>query len=198
VLPGYLGGSLAYREELRGQGPIARRLGVTSLIGSLVGGVLLIASPAHVFSRVVPGLIVAACLLLAFQTRLARALGRHGQEHRPGAGLDAANLLVSVYGGYFGAGLGIMMLGAYGLLLGGELHRLNALKGLESLVVGVAAGVLFAALGPVAWGDAAVMAVASFAGGRLGVRLARLVPVRVLRAGIVAYGLVLAVRLAVA
>jgi len=106
VLPGYVGGSFAYRSELEGQGGRIRALGVTSALGAIAGAALLLISPASVFEAIVPWLILAACALLAIQPRAARAAAHH--RHRPGSRvvLHAVLFLAAIYGGYFGAGLG--------------------------------------------------------------------------------------------
>jgi uncharacterized membrane protein YfcA len=160
VLPGYVGGSLAYREELGGQRRRAVVLGVTSALGAL----------------------------LALQPWLSRVV-QPGRPHEPHPrGLHVANFLASIYGGYFGAGLGIMLLAILAVAIEDTLQRLNALKGLLSLVVGAVAAVYFAFFGPVRWEAAAVMAVASFAGGQLGVRVARRIGDRTLRLGVIVIG----------
>jgi len=191
LLPGYLGGTLAYRAELAGQGPRARRLGATSAAGGLAGAVLLDVSPPGVFEAIVPFLILLSCALLLAQPAAARAVERRGHQGRPGA-VHAGTFLASVYGGYFGAGLGIMLLAVLGAFVREDLQRLNALKGLLSLVISAVAVVYFALFGPVAWAAAAIMAVASLAGGQAGVRLARRLSPDVLRWLVVTFGVVVA------
>jgi uncharacterized membrane protein YfcA len=107
--------------------------------------------------------------------------------------LHAGAFASAVYGGYFGAGLGIMLLAILALTLDDELQRLNALKGLLSFVIGAASVAFFVAFGPVSWSAAAIMAVASFAGGQAGVVVARRLPAGVLRGLVVAFGVVVAV-----
>jgi uncharacterized protein len=194
VLPGYLGGSVGYRRELRGQGRAARALGATSVAGAAAGAALLITTPASVFERVAPVLILAACALLAVQPRLARALERRrGGGERRTHPLHALAFLAAVYGGYFGAGLGVMLLAVLGLFLDEDLQRVNALKGLLSLVIGAVTALSFAVFGPVAWDAAALMAAASLAGGHAGVGVARRLPPELLRWGIVLAGTAVAV-----
>ncbi|MFL5895160.1 MAG: sulfite exporter TauE/SafE family protein [Thermoleophilaceae bacterium] len=188
VLPGYLGGSLAYRDELRGQRRRVVVLGVGSALGALVGAILLVLSSERLFAVLAPVLVLVAVALLAAQPSLARFV-QPRRPHEPHArGLHVANFLASVYGGYFGAGLGIMLLAILAIGLEDALQRLNALKGVLSLVVAVVAAAYFAAFGPVRWEAAAVMAVASFAGGQVGVRFARRIDDRALRWGIVVVG----------
>lgn len=190
VLPGYLGGSVGYRRELAGQKRRIAELGATSAVGAVVGAVLLIESPPSVFRTLVPFLILGSCALLAAQPVLARAV-RPGERHR--AWTHAGELLASIYGGYFGAGLGILLLGVLGLTLDDSLQRLNALKGLLSFVIGLAAAAWFAIFGPVAWGPAALMAVTSLIGGQAGVAVARRMKPGPLRAAIVVFGVAVAV-----
>ncbi len=197
VLPGYVGGSLSYRRELAGQGERIRALTPTSILGTVAGAALLLTSPASVFDAVVPWLILAACALLALQPRAAAIAQRHRDGRRSTLALHGGLFLAAVYGGYFGAGLGIMLLALLGVLLPDDLQRLNALKGVLSLVVALAAAVAFALFGPVAWDAALVIGVASLAGGAAGVRVARRLPAPVLRGLVVTYGVVVAVVLLV-
>jgi uncharacterized membrane protein YfcA len=197
VLPGYVGGTVAYRQELRGQRERVVALSVTSVLGALAGAALLVASSKRLFEVLAPILVLVAVALLAAQPRLsameaARAAHPHHREHPTGR-VHAANFLASIYGGYFGAGLGIMLLAILAIGLEDSLQRLNALKGALSLVVSVLAAVYFALFGPVHWDAAAVMAVASFAGGHAGVGLARRISDRTLRLGITVIGTVVAI-----
>jgi uncharacterized membrane protein YfcA len=192
VLPGYLGGSVAYRSELAGQRERVVALSVTSAFGAVVGALLLVISSRRLFEVLAPVLVLVAVALLAAQPRLSamaaeRAAHPHARRH-PGGRLHVANFAASVYGGYFGAGLGIMLLAILAIGLEDALQRLNALKGLLSLIVAVVAAVFFALFGPVHWDAAAVMAVASFAGGHVGVGAARRISDEELRRGIVLIG----------
>ncbi len=196
VLPGYLGGSLAYREELAGQGRRIRGLAIVSALGAVTGALLLIVSSQALFDRLVPWLILFSCALLAVQPALARRVRPHSGagRHLP-APLLALQFAAAVYGGYFGAGLGILLLAVLGIYLDGSMHEINALKGVLSLVIGLVAAVFFALFGPVAWGAALVMAVASLAGGHVGVRAVRRLSPSVLRAIVIAFGVAVAIRL---
>ena len=192
LLPGYVGGTLAYREELSGQGRRARRLSATGAVGGLIGAILLDVSPPGVFEAIVPFLILLSCGLLVAQPAASRVVERHGHQGRP-AMVHAGVFLSAVYGGYFGAGLGIMLLAVLALTIEDELQRLNALKGLLSFVIGAASVAFFVAFGPVRWSAAAIMAVASFAGGQAGVVVARRLPANVLRGLVVGFGVIVAV-----
>jgi uncharacterized protein len=188
LLPGYLGGSVGYRAELADQRRRAAELSLTAAVGSAGGAALLLVLPPGVFEHIVPWLILGACALLAAQSRLRRFTG----GHHPRA-LHAGTFLGCVYGGYFGAGLGIALLAVLGLALSDDLHRLNALKGLLSLVVSFVAAIAFAVFGPVDWAQAGLMAVASLAGGRTGVAVARRLPAERLRTVVIVFGIGVAI-----
>ncbi|HWC43601.1 MAG TPA: sulfite exporter TauE/SafE family protein [Actinomycetota bacterium] len=215
LTPGYFGGTLGYRRELAGQRRRILALGATSATGAVVGAVLLLVSSPELFEAIVPFLIFLACGLLALQPRLARLVRarREGDGNpapgNPGPGAPAGadqhtgplfvtQFLAAVYGAYFGAGVGIMMLAILGIFLTDSLQRLNALKGLLSLVVAVVAAIWFALFADVAWVAAAVMAVASLLGGQLGVLLARRLNDQVLRWLVVAFGVAVGLRLLLA
>jgi uncharacterized membrane protein YfcA len=195
VLPGYAGGSLAYRRELAGQGDRIRALLPASVLGTAAGAALLLLSPESVFETIVPWLILAACGLLALQPRVAGVTARHRHHRGSTVALHAGLFLGSVYGGYFGAGLGIMLLALLGALLPDDLQRLNALKGVLSLIVAAVAAVVFALFGPIAWDAALIVGAASLAGGAAGVRVARRLPEPVLRAVVITYGVGVAIAL---
>jgi uncharacterized membrane protein YfcA len=197
VLPGYVGGSLAYREELRGQRGRVMRLGVSAALGGAAGAIVLLSTPASAFDAIVPFLVAGASLLLLAQPWLERRLGSPGDGEGRSAGAHIAQFAAAVYGGYFGAGLGIILLAFHGLLLGGDLQRLNALKGMLSLVVSIAAAAVFVVAGPIAWGAAALVAASAFAGGHIGVSVARRLSPEVLRWGVAAVGITAAVVLLV-
>ena len=199
--PGYLSGTIAYRRELVGQRKRATALLLPSLSGALGGSALLLATPEETFSAVVPYLILFACALMAFQRPLSdftvrHRLGVQHADHMP-ATLYGGVFLMSIYGAYFGAGLGIMLLAVLAVLLPDDLHRCNAMKGLLSFMINAMAVAYFAGFGPVEWAPALVMAVGAIGGGYLGVGVVRHVPPAGLRAGVVAYGVFVAVFLLV-
>jgi uncharacterized membrane protein YfcA len=189
VLPGYVGGSIGYGPELSGQGRRVRRLAITGAVGALAGAVLLVSAPASVFEAAAPLLILLSCGLLAVQPRLTRWLADRGAGGDRSATLHAGQFAAALYGGYFAAGFGVLLLAVLGLLLPGEdLQRLNALKGVLSLIIGAVAAATYALVGPVAWSAAGVMAVGSYVGGHAGVSAARRLPAAALRWGIVILG----------
>jgi len=216
LVHGYLGGSLAYREELAVQKHRVRRLLAVCVAGGVLGAVLLLVTSAGAFRAVVPYLVLLSCLLLAVQPRLARLVaarvGREGHEGHEGpeghsnAGVSTRAaalpllggvLVASIYGSYFGAGLGVLLLAVLGIFVDDDMQRLNALKGLLSLVVNLVGVLVFLLSARVAWTEAAVLATGSLVGGTLGVRLARLLPAPVLRGAVVVLGLVVGVVLLV-
>jgi uncharacterized membrane protein YfcA len=197
VLPGYLGGSIGYREELKGQRTRVVALAATSVLGAVGGAALLLTGSEKTFKSIVPFLILFSCALLAAQPFLSKRIKPREHSQERSVRLHVMQFLAAVYGGYFGAGLGIILLAVLALSIEDDLQRLNALKGLLSLLIGAVAAVYFALFGPVKWGAAAIMAVASLVGGRAGVGLARRLPDAVLRAVVVVFGVVVAVVLLV-
>lgn len=196
LLPGYLGGSFAYRAELGGQRERIRRLAPTAALGAAAGAALLLVSPASLFRTIVPWLILAACALLALQPRAA-ALARRSHRARSAVTLHGSLFAATLYGGYFGAGLGIILLAVLGTLLPDDLQRLNALKGVTSLLVAFVSAIGFALFGPIAWDAAAIVGGAGLLGGVAGVRVARRLSAPLLRGVVIAYGVVVAITLLV-
>jgi uncharacterized membrane protein YfcA len=194
VTPGYLGGSIGYRRELAGQGRRALALAVTCVVGAAAGAILLLVTTEGVFEALVPFLVLASSALLAAQPLLARVVRAPGSGTRS-VRLHAATFAASVYGGYFGAGFGILLLAVLELCIDDGVQRLNALKALLSLAIGLVAAACFAALAPVQWGAAAIMAAAGLLGGQAGVGLARRLDDRWLRWLVVAFGLSVGVAL---
>lgn len=210
LVAGYAGGSLGYRRELAGQGARVRALVPVAVVGGLAGAVVLLVTPAEAFRVAVPFLVLLACGLLAAQPRLARIVAdrraAREAEAPEGATATAADtgwdvragvLVSSVYGSYFGAGLGVLLLGVLGVLVKDGLQRLNALKGLLSLIVNAVGVAVFVFSGRVEWPVAIVLGVAAWVGGLLGVRLARVLPAKVLRIAVVLLGVTVAVVLLV-
>ncbi len=199
--PGYLGGSLAYRPELRRQRRRVALLVAPSVLGAVAGSAILLATPGDTFEAIVPFLILFAAALLVFQDRLAEFAQAHRLASQDGdhvpLTLHAAMFALAIYGAYFGAGLGIMTIAVLAVLLPDDIQHSNALKGMLSLFINAAAVVYFAAFGPVRWGPAALMAGGALAGGYLGVGVARRLGPRWLRLAIVAYAVVVAVVLLV-
>ena len=192
VLPGYIGSAIAFRRDVGPvQGVGLAGLTAVSLAGGVAGAVLLLVTPSSVFRGAVPWLLLLATLLFAAGPRIVLWLRSRGGTGAGRGAVFATVFAVSVYGGYFNGGLGILLLAAFSLLGLGDLNRMNGLKNLLSAVLSVIAAATFAVAGIVAWREAAIMAVAATLGGYLGARIARRIPADRLRAGIVAVGLVM-------
>ncbi len=197
LVPGYGGGTMAYRRELEGQAGRARALAAASALGGVVGAVMLLVTSDRSFRLVVPYLILASCALLVAQPWVGRRVAerqraRQADRSEIGPAVQAGVFAGAVYGSYFGAGLGVLLLGVLGILLADGMQRLNALKGLLSLVINAVAVVVFVVGGHVAWWYAAILAVTAWAGGILGVRFARRLSATAMRSGVVALGVVVA------
>jgi uncharacterized membrane protein YfcA len=197
IWPGTLSSVWAYRRLIAGERHRAWVLTWPSMAGGLAGSVLLLHTPEKAFRAVVPWLILFACALLAMQGPVARLVARAvpGEGERVPAALCVAQLLISVYGGYFGAGIGILMLAAMAIFLPDTLQHANALKVLFSMLINGVAAVYFLAVGAASLPEAGLMALASTAGGYAGAHLAQRLRAGVLRAVVVAYGVVVALRL---
>jgi len=195
LCPGYLGATLAQRGDLAGQRGRMWIVLPAGAVGGLLGGVLLLTSGERTFRTLVPFLILLASGLLAVQEPVrAWLLARAGHAHtRAAAWVALPVALAAVYGGYFGAGLSVIVLAVLGLLLDDTLTRLNALKQSVSLAVNVAAALLFVFSHKVVWATALVMAVGALAGGAIGGRLAGRVAPRTLRRLVVGIGVVVGV-----
>lgn len=197
LLSGYAGGAVGYRRELRLQREHFRECLLPSVTGGGIGAVVLLMAPAGSFRVAVPYLVILSCGFLLIQPRLGRALARRRSERgtashvgRPGA---AAVMAAAIYGSYFGAGLGVLLLGVLGVFLTEDLQQLNGLKSLLSLVVNVVGVTIFVVSGKVAWLAAGTLMVAAYVGGLLGSRFARYLQPAVLRYSVAALGIVVAV-----
>src|SRR3989442_7677416 len=191
--PGYLGGSVGYRQELRRQRRRISLLLAPTVLGAIAGSAILLSTPGDAFKFIVPFLILFAVVLMIFQERLGELAAAHqlhtsSDDHVP-LPLHIAMFLLAVYGAYFGAGLGILTLAAFSILLPDDLQHSNALKGMTSLLINAVAVLYFAAFGPVEWGPALLMAGTALAGGYLGVGLARRLGATRLRRAVIAYGI---------
>lgn len=193
VSPGYLGGVLGFRPELRSLSPaLLRREVLLSAVGGICGAVLLLVTPATLFAGLVPWLLLFATLLFAIGPRLAR-MGQGTDGTGPGlAAWRAPGLfLVAIYGGYFNGGLGILLMALYTLAGETRINTVNALKNLNSLVLSILSVVAFAWAGAIVWHHAVLMMVAATVGGFAGARLARRMPVHWVRGIVIATGLVM-------
>jgi uncharacterized protein len=197
LCPGYFGATLAQLKDIRGQGKRLKLLLPAGAIGGIVGGFLLLQTTDKLFRELVPYLILMAAILLALQDRLrAWLLRRLAQSGRSGlheAWAIPPVFLASIYGGYFGAGLSVIVLAVLGLVLEDTLTRLNGLKQAIAFSVNIAAAIFFVFSGQVVWLAAIVMAVGALIGGALGGRLAGRVQPSSLRRIVVIIGLIVGV-----
>ena len=196
--PGSFAGMVGFRQELASTRRWLFLLVIPSLLGGIAGAVLLLETPTTTFDRIVPLLILGATLLLAGQEMITRRLKFIAEAHeKPTTGwvvfVFTFQFLVGIYGGYFGAGIGILMLAALGLIGMTDLHQMNGLKNLLAICMNGVAAVYFAISGAVIWRDGLIMAVGAIAGGFLGARLARRFGRTFVRRFVVAIGLVMTV-----
>lgn len=197
LVPGGLSGVMGYRSELKGQRERLLRLAPASLAGALTGGLLLLNLPERTFTVVVTVLIALSCTLVVIQPRLNRLLAARPRRAHGGPWLWLGALAAGAYGGYFGAGQGILLIGFMGILIDEELQRINAAKNVLVVVVNGAAAILYALVADVDWLAVLLVALGSTAGGFLGARLGRRLPAPVLRATIVVIGVVAITKLLV-
>jgi len=197
LVPGSVSGAVGYRRELAGQRSRMLRLGTASLLGGTTGAVLLLVLPASAFKAIVPVFIAIALVLVVLQPRLQRRLAARGtpHDHERGLVVPLAVYATGVYGGYFGAAQGILLLGILGVALPQDLQRTNALKNVLTGIVNAVAGIYFAFAAHVAWGAAGIIAVASMIGGQLGAHYGRRLHPAALRGVIVVVGVTAIVRL---
>ena len=197
LVPGSVTGAYGYREELEGQRSRLLRLGAASLLGALAGALLLLGLPSEAFDVIVPVLIAVSLVLVVVQPRVQRWVLARREKHRPHGGpwLWAGVLLAGVYGGYFGAAQGIILIALLGTALDDDLQRVNAAKNVLAAIVNGAAAVVFIALWLVSdtrisWLAVLMVALGATVGGLVGARVGRRIPPAALRVFIVLVGLV--------
>jgi len=196
--PGYVGGIIGFRKEVAAHRQRVVQLAIVTLAGSTTGCVLLLVTPSSAFDLVVPGLVAFACLLLAIQPWVRSKVGEPKPDtNRERSILFPAIFAATVYGGYFGGALGVIILGVLALTLAGNLRDLNVLKACLSLVDCTVSVVVFGLFGPVHWLAVLVAAPSTLLGGYLGARVARKLNEKVLRYTVITFGLGVAAYLAV-
>ena len=204
MIPAGLGGVVGYREEVREGGRLSVVIVVVCAAGAVIGAALLLGLPPGVFEAIVPFLILFTCLLVGVQPRIAAWLrARHERQHgeqlaerrhmSPATTFFAT--VTGVYGGYFGAGAGVMMVAVLGLGTDLELRVVNGLKTLSLMVGNIVAGLIFVVVADPRWDVAAVLAAGSLVGGYVGARIGRKLPDAVFRWAVVAAGIVAALLL---
>jgi uncharacterized membrane protein YfcA len=207
LVPGAVMASYGYRSTLRGRGPIVRRFLVATSIGGLTGGALLVLLPGRAFDAVVPWLLLTAAVLAALQPRIASAIAlRRAARGIPSVGGSGDGetvthvgpwvlfgiLMTGVYGGYFGAAQGVILLVILGLALGGPLNELNGVKNILGGAANLVSALLFIAIAEVDWAVAGLVAIGATIGGGLGGRYGRRLPSSVLRVLLVVIAVVAA------
>jgi hypothetical protein len=198
LVPGSISATVAYRRELIGQRPRLVQLGSASVLGGLTGAVLLLGLPHSVFKAAVPALVALAALLMAAQPRVRAALERRGpRQVHGGAALLLGVFLTGIYGGYFGAAQGVILIALLAIFIDDDLQRLIGTKNALALTVNAVSGAFFVATTHIAWSVAGLIAAGSVIGGQLGGRYGRRLPAGALRWAIVVVGLGVAVGLAV-
>jgi len=199
VVPGGVAATFGYRRELSGQRRLLMLLAPTSMVAAVTGAVLLLALPAEAFARIVPVLLAVSLVLVVAQTRIQRALQRRRESRGTRADSRSHRLpvmvgvyLAGIYGGYFGAAQGVLLVGLLGSLLPETLQRVNAAKNLLTMVVNLTAAVTFSlvAFDRIDWQVVALIATGSAAGGLLGAKVGRRLPDWLLRSVIVVIGVV--------
>jgi uncharacterized protein len=200
--PGSFSAAVGYRQDLKTIRRWLLLLVIPAILGASLGAWLLLRTPTKTFERLVPILILVATILVALQEFVARRLGLVAKAHEnPTAGwvtfVFVFQFLVAVYGGYFGAGMGILMLAALGLIGLTDLHQMNGLKNLLAVCINGVAAIYFAINGAIAWRDGILMAAGAVAGGYLGARAARRLGRGFVRASVIIIGVVMTIALGV-
>ncbi|MER5867936.1 sulfite exporter TauE/SafE family protein [Kitasatospora sp. NPDC002040] len=198
LVPGTLSGAIGYRHELGGQRGRLLRLGTASLLGGLLGAYLLVRLPSSAFDTIVPVLILLALVLVVVQPRVSRAMAarrRDGEGDRIGPLLLGGVFLTGIYGGYFGAAQGVLLVAVMGMLLQDSMQRINGAKNVLALIVNAVAAVFFLFTSEIDWTAVLLIAVGSTVGGQLGAKVGRRLPPPALRGVIVAVGLVAVTRM---
>ncbi|HEU5036311.1 MAG TPA: sulfite exporter TauE/SafE family protein [Nocardioides sp.] len=195
LVPGSVSGAVGYRRELAGQRARVLRLGVASLLGGTAGAVLLLVLPAGAFEAIVPVLILLGLVLVVFQPRISAWVARRhdatgGLPHHGTWWVWPSVLLTGVYGGYFGAAQGVLLMAVMGIGIAETLQRLNAVKNVLAAIVNAVAGLIFALVADVDWGVVLLIGIGSVIGGQLGATVGRRLPSTVLRIVIVLVGVV--------
>ena len=191
--PGALSSAIAYRQELKNSRALLWTLAVPCIVGGLLGAVLLVITPPEFFRKIVPFMVLFATLLFTYRNRLTRLGGESvANAEKPGRfgyiwGF-CFQLLVALYGGYFGAGIGILMLGSLSVMGLRDIHRMNGLKTLLSTLINLIAFIFFAFKGLVVWPLALWMAAGTVVGGYAGARLAKRIEQRYIRGFVIGSG----------
>jgi uncharacterized membrane protein YfcA len=199
IWPGYAGGAAGFRHEISGQRDRLVQLTPVAMLGGIAGAILLLTTSSAVFKSLAPWLVLGASLLFAAQPLLRKALsgGSHAPPRARPLLLAGGTFAASVYGGYFGAGLGVMLLAILGLALPDSILRTSGLRTALSILVNGVAAAVFLIHGGLAWKAVGLLAAGSLVGGWVGARVARSIPALALRIVVVVVGLITVVKLLV-
>jgi uncharacterized membrane protein YfcA len=201
LAPGTISGAYGYRAELEGYWPQIVKFSIASFFGAIGGTVLLLTLPKDAFETIVPVLVGLAVVLVIVQPTVSKWVQKrrdtNGTEHKPGPLLLGLLFVIGIYGGYFTAAQGVMMMAVMGMLLSEPLQRLNGVKNVLAAVINVVAGLIYAVVAPVSWPVIGLLAVGSTIGGQIGAKIGRKLPPTVLRAVIVVIGVAAVVELVV-
>ena len=199
LVPGSVSGAIGYRRELKGQGKRLLRFGTVTVFGAITGALLLLVLPADAFEAVVPALIVVALVLVLLQPIIARKLAARSQERHPHGGIPLllGVFVTAIYGGYFGAAQGVILIALMGIFMDETLQRLNAVKNVFTALANLVSGLVFVFVADVNWLVVGLLAGGSIVGGMVGARIGRRLRPIWLRAAIVVVGSVAIVQLVV-
>lgn len=197
LVPGSVSGAVGYRRELSGQRHLTLVLSLASMAGAIVGAVLLLVLPASAFKAIVPAFIAIALVLIVLQPRINKLLGDRRRDGDAGVGVVTVlgTFACGIYGGYFGAAQGILMMSILALTINETLQRLNAVKVITTGAANFISGLVFVIFAHVAWAPAALIAAGSIIGGQIGAAFGRRLNPTALRALIVVVGIVAIVKL---
>jgi uncharacterized protein len=197
LVPGSVTGAIGYRRELKGQGGRLVRFGTVTVFGAVLGALLLLALPADAFEAVVPVLIVVALVLVLLQPFIARKLAARNPDRHPHGGIPLllGVFATAVYGGYFGAAQGVILIALMGILMDETLQRLNAVKNVFTALANLVSGLVFVFAAEVNWLVVGLLAGGGIVGGMIGARIGRRLRPFWLRAAIVVVGTVAIIQL---
>ncbi|MGC4070666.1 MAG: sulfite exporter TauE/SafE family protein [Polyangiaceae bacterium] len=197
LVPGSLASAWAYRHDLRTHRHLMRRFLLPSIVGGLLGATLVLSAPERVFELVVPWLVLGATLLILMKNRLWQRLkAKPSEGHSKGIGASIAILLMAIYGGYFGAGIGIITLAVLSLTADLHIHEMNGIKTLIASTVNGTAAVFFLARGTADVKTAAIMSIGMILGGYFGAKVARKTPAKLVERLVVGIGFAMTLVLA--
>ncbi len=199
LVPGSVSGAVGYRRELKGQGKRLLRFGIVTVFGAITGALLLLALPADTFEAVVPALIIVAVVLVLLQPLIARKLAARSQDRHPHGGIPLllGVFVTAIYGGYFGAAQGVILIALMGIFMDETLQRLNGVKNVFTALANLVSGLVFVFVADVDWLVVGLLAGGSIVGGMVGARIGRRLRPFWLRAAIVVVGSVAIVQLVV-